>query len=136
MSDGETGAPPAPQTPGEAKPAVDLPAQARKEASWALFALAGLPAAFTAMSVLIPRLLGVQVDPSTLAEVLAWTVGLAVAFAGLGVWARSRPLPPAVLGLALYVVLVVKSAVLGLVLCLLAALLVKSIHTSLKARRR
>ena len=134
MTEAETGAPPAPQAPGEAKRAVDLAARARKEASWALFSLAGLPVAFTAMSVLIPRLLGVEVDPAALAEVLAWTAGFAVTFTALGVWARSRPLPPAVLGLALYVVLAVKSLALGLVLSLLAVLLIKSIHTSLKAR--
>ena len=132
MSDVEMEAPSAPPVPGETKPAADLLAQARKEASRALFTLAVLQLFFTGMIVLTRWLLASPLEPAALGLML----GFAAAFAGLGLWARSSPLLPAFIGLALYAAIAVGSIALGLVLSLLALLLAKSIHSSLKARRR
>jgi hypothetical protein len=62
-------------------------------------------------------------------------LGFAAAFLALGLWARSRPLPAAILGLALYATFTALNWALGLLLILLAVLLLKSIWTCLRARQ-
>jgi hypothetical protein len=128
-------------------PQPDLPRQARKEACGALLTLALLQFGYAALLVVLPRLLGASVDPGGLAIALAWTTGLGVIAAALGVWARFRPLPAAVVGLGLFAVLtlltvasasqhVTKGSVVQLIVqVVLAAILVKSIRTSLRLRR-
>jgi hypothetical protein len=131
MSEAEMSASAPSQTPA----AVDPLARARREASGALFALAGLQLGFVVL-ILMPRFLGVVVDSTQQAQALAWTAGFAVAFAGLGAWARFKTLPAAAAGLVLYAVLALANPMGGVLLILLAALLVRAIWTCLKARRR
>jgi len=83
----------------------------------------------------MPRLLGATVDVVQRLRELGWLLGLAIVFAATGVWARYSPLPAAVVGLVLYLLLAVLSLAVGLVLILLAVLLVKAIRTCVKARR-
>lgn len=98
----------------------------------------------TAMTAVTPRLFGATVDPGRMALALGWTAGVGSLFAGLGVWARYRPLPAAAVGLGLFVLFAVADIVAapervgkGIILQLvLAALLVKAIRTCLKARQR
>jgi hypothetical protein len=144
MSEAEITCPAVLDTAPAAAPA-DPMAKARKEASGALFVIAFLQlVCVTALLVITPRLLGATVDPSGMALALGWTVGLGAVFAGLGVWARYRPLPAAAVGLGLYVLLTVAEVVSapervgkGVILRLiLVALLAKAIRTCLKARPR
>jgi hypothetical protein len=130
MTDLDTKAEPAPPTA-----TVDPLTRARKEASWSLIALAIMPVTFAAMGALLPRLLGVTTESRQPTPVLGATLGFAVAFLALGLWARSRPLPAALLGLALYVTFTALNLALGLLLILLAMLLLKSIWTCLRARQ-
>jgi hypothetical protein len=135
-------------TPLAAPPLADPLARARKEASAALFTLAFLQLASTAMLALLPRLLGATIDSTALAQALSWTAGLATIYVALGVWARYRLIPAAAIGLGLLTVylalLIVQlasesirmgTAVQLLVQFVLAALLVKAIRTGLKVRR-
>jgi hypothetical protein len=130
MIDLDTKAEPAPPTT-----TVDPLTRARKEASWSLIALAIMPTAFAAMGALLPRLLGVTTEARQPTQVLGVTLGFAAAFLALGLWARSRPLPAALLGLALYATFTALNWALGLLLILLAVLLLKSIWTCLRARQ-
>jgi hypothetical protein len=130
MTDLDTKAEPAPPTT-----MVDPLTRARKEASWSLIALAIMPTAFAAMGALLPRLLGVTTEARQPTQVLGVTLGFAAAFLALGLWARSRPLPAAILGLALYATFTALNWALGLLLILLAVLLLKSIWTCLRARQ-
>jgi hypothetical protein len=127
-----------PETQAPAEPrkaaAVDPAAQARREASLALFALAILQLGFTGLMALIRQLMGVPLGSNRLTLELALTIGFGIAFAGLGMWARYRTLPAAVVGLVLYVVFAVLNVALGVILILLAVLLVKAIRTCLKIR--
>jgi len=110
-------------------------AQARREASVALFTIAALLVGFAVLLLVMPRLLGATVDVVQRLRELGWLLGLAIVFAATGVWARYSPLPAAVVGLVLYLLLAVLSLAVGLVLILLAVLLVKAIRTCVKARR-
>ena len=127
-----------PETQAPAEPrktaAVDPAAQARREASVALFALAVLQLCFTGLMLLVRQFMGGPIEPGRLTLDLAATIGFGIAFAGLGLWARYRTMPAAVLGLVLYVVFAVLNVALGLLLILLAALLVKAVRTCLKLR--
>jgi hypothetical protein len=124
---------PPPVAPPPAPP--DPLARARKEASWGLLGLALFLLGLGALGALMPRLLGATIDPREAALALGATLALAVAFGGLGLWARRRPLPAALLGLALYLAFTALNPVIGLLLILLAALLVKASWTCLRARQ-
>ena len=69
-------------------PAVagDPQAQARREASIALFTIAALIAAFSVLLIVMPRLLGATVEVVQMLLALRWMLALAVVFAGLGAW--------------------------------------------------
>ncbi len=113
----------------------DPPARARKEASWALLALGVLQLAFGAMSALLPRLMGATTELQRPMLGFGTMLALAVAFLGLGFWARTRPVPAAFLGLVLYAAVTAFNWALGLLLVLLALLLIRSIWTCLRARQ-
>lgn len=113
---------------------ADPAAQARREASLALFALAILQLCFTGLIAVMAHFVSAPVEPGGTARELVKTIGFGIAFAGLGVWARYRTLPAAVLGLVLYVVFAVLNVALGLILILLAVLLAKAIRTCLRLR--
>jgi hypothetical protein len=136
MSEAELSLSPTPSAP------ADRAARARKETTVTLFAVALLFLVGALLAVVTPKLLGMPADPAWLAKALAWTVGPAAVFAGLALWARSRPLPAVVVGLLLYVGGAVTNAVrapeqLGkgtVVQLVMAALLVRAVWVCLKAR--
>jgi len=74
---------------------------ALNQASGGLFAVALIQLICGGIALAVaPELLGVADE--ILFAVIA-VLGLAVVFAGLGVWARFQPLPPAIIGLVLYI---------------------------------
>jgi hypothetical protein len=80
--------------------------QARKEVSGVLFGIAALQLVCGFISVLIlPAMAAPQVPlpPEAIIFSVCAVVGLGVIYVGLGIWARYHPLPPAVIGLVLYV---------------------------------
>jgi hypothetical protein len=80
--------------------------KARKEASGILFAVAVLQVVCGGIALaILPQMAGVQLTPAEIVVEAVFMVGVAVVFAGLGVWARFQPLPPAILGLILYILL-------------------------------
>jgi hypothetical protein len=84
-------------------------ARARKQVASTLFSLAGLQFVCGLGAVaLVPNQLAGGPVPGAVVPVLAGViVAIALGFAALGYWARSQPLPAAVVGLVLYGVLFV-----------------------------
>jgi hypothetical protein len=82
-------------------------ARARKQVASTLFSIAGLQFVCGLAAVtLIPEQLAGGPVAGPLAEIIAGVVvAIALVFAGLGYWAYFQPLPAAVVGLTLYVVL-------------------------------
>jgi hypothetical protein len=80
--------------------------KARKEVSSILFAISGLQfVCGTAAAILLPAMMqqaGAAPDPNAAILIIAFAWGLGAVYLGLGFWARSQPLPPAVIGLLLY----------------------------------
>jgi hypothetical protein len=78
-------------------------AAAKKECASLLFALAGLQllCGFAALAVLPDEMFGGAAGKNA----TSWLVmGLGLAFAGLGYWALSQPLPASIVGLTIYVI--------------------------------
>lgn len=81
---------------------------ARKKASGVLFGVAILQAVCgTAMVLLAPNVLGVALEGPELVITIILHAAIIAAFAGLGWWALYQPLPAAIVGLVLYVLLIV-----------------------------
>jgi hypothetical protein len=81
-------------------------ARARKEVLGTLFGIAALQFVFglIAVTVIPDQIACGPVPPQAIPIMVAIVVGIALAFAGLGWWAQSQPLPAAITGLVLYLV--------------------------------
>jgi hypothetical protein len=133
-------------SPRTASAQPDLLKQVRKETAAVLFTVALLQFGFTGLLLLWSRLLGEAVGPAALALELGLTAGPGLVATALALWALSRPLPAASVGLGLLAVLTALNVetlryriggnvIFLMVHLVLAALLVRSIRTCLRLRR-
>jgi hypothetical protein len=117
-------------------------AEARKEASGILFAIAILQLICGGILIaLAPQIMGAPIPDDDMVFFIAEWFGIAVVFALLGLWARVLPLPPVIIGLILYVSLAVAAAVVnpetiknGIIVKIVIILgLIRAIRTCLSA---
>jgi hypothetical protein len=84
------------------------------QASGALLVMAALQFVCGLIGVLaFPRILGLDGDSLVFVIAAVLVVGVAGAYVGLGIWARYQPLPPTIIGLVLYVVMVLANIILS-----------------------
>ena len=79
--------------------------KALNQTSRVLFGVAALQCVCGVIGVFaLQNVLGVNLEPLQLVIAIGVVVAIGVAFIGLGVWSRYQPLPPAIIGLILYLV--------------------------------
>jgi len=81
--------------------------KAAKDTALTLFAIAGMQfvCGLIALSIVPEKVAGGPVPAQAMPFMMLIVVGIAVLFAGLGVWAWSQPLPAAIVGLVAYIVI-------------------------------
>ncbi len=94
------------------EPKIPTMADARKQASSVLFAIAILQLICGGILIIAaPQIVGAPIPEEELPLVLAEWFGIAIVFGLLGVWALATPLPPVIIGLLLYVGMMIATTV-------------------------
>jgi len=125
-----------------AEPKMPTMADARKQASSVLFAIAAIQfVCYGAVIVVVPLAVGVPIPVPDDQLLMAEWLGVAVVFGLLGIWARQTPLPPVAIGLLVYLGLLAATTIANpesimqgfIVKVVIVVALILAIKTSLSA---